>query len=162
MRPTIDEHLAGTCRILEQVIAPRLTDPHTGAVLREVVRNLEQLRLGWDQVLPFLHWDNDRTAELLALAMDHVPAELAIRLLAESPAVDSTFDVEAVERHNELLRGLLSEVIGGLADTGGANGSDALRGRIIAHLEERSRRNPMRLVPQLPDPELPTAQGQES
>lgn len=152
MRPTIEEHLTGTCRILKEIIEPQLADPHALVVLREVMRNLEQLQRGWAQVLPFLQWDNDRTAALLTLAQPHVTVALGTRLREEPPPVDDVLDVAGVEQRNELLRGLLSEVIGELAPSGDAG---EMRRCIVAHLQDRASRNPMRLVPEMPSAGTP-------
>ena len=113
MRPTIGEQLGGTCRILEAVVAPEVAGTPAGDVLRGLVKNLRMLQTSWAAVLPFLHWDNETTAALLARATSSVPDALAQRIvtaLDAQPAPDPV-DVAAVQERNDELRALLTEVV---------------------------------------------------
>ncbi len=145
MRPTIGEQLGGTCRILEEVIAPEVASPHAAEALRGLVKNLRMLETGWGAVLPFLHWDNAETAALLQRARPAVPAGLAERIgtCCATPRPDP-FDVSATQQRNDALRGLLSEVVAGI------DAEAPVHGEIVAHLRVRTGRYPMRSVPDLP------------
>jgi hypothetical protein len=146
MRPTIGEQLGGTCRILEVMIAPEVAGTPAGDVLRGLVKNLRMLQTNWGTVLPFLHWDNETTAGLLARAASSVPDALAQRITTTvdgQPAPDPA-DVMAAQERNDELRALLTEVVRVISAK-----SDA-HAEIIAHLAARSARYPLRAVPDLP------------
>ena len=147
MHPTVSEQLAGTCRILEDVVAPEVTGAYAADVLRGLVKNLRMLETRWAAVLPFLRWDSSQTAALLRRARPAVPSPLAerIRAATAAPAPDPV-DVGAAEEHNDLLRGLLSEVLAVLDP--GAEDYRAIAG----HLSTRNSRYPMRMVPDTPLP----------
>ena len=40
MRPTVEEQLLGTCRILEQVVSPCVADPYARTILNGLIGNL--------------------------------------------------------------------------------------------------------------------------
>jgi hypothetical protein len=146
MRPTIGEQLTGTCRILEAVIAPEVAGTPAGDVLRGLVKNLRMLQTSWAAVLPFLHWDNELTAGLLARAMSSVPDALAQRIMTDldaKPAPDPA-DVASVQERNDELRALLTEVVRVIDPV-----SDP-HAEIVAHLAVRAGRYPLRAVPDLP------------
>jgi hypothetical protein len=146
MRPTIEEQLGGTCRILEVMIAPEVAGTPAGDVLRGLVKNLRMLQANWGTVLPFLHWDNESTASLLARAASSVSDALAQRITTTvdaQPAPDPA-DVSAAQARNDELRALLTDVVRVIS-----TGSDA-HAEIIAHLAARSARYPLRAVPDLP------------
>jgi hypothetical protein len=145
MRPTIGEQLAGTCRILEDVVAPEVAGAQAADALRGLVKNLRMLETSWAAVLPFLHWDNAQTTALLRRARPAVPAVLAERITSVCDALASDpVDVTAVQEHNDRLRGVLSEVVAVL-DTG----SETYRA-IAAYLNVRASRYPLRMVPDTP------------
>src|ERR1700721_1791804 len=101
MRPTIGEQLGGACRILEAVVAPEVAGTPAGDVLRGLVKNLRMLQTSWAAVLPFLHWDNELTAGLLARAVPSAPDALAQRImtaLAAEPARDPADVASAQDR----------------------------------------------------------------
>ena len=50
MRPSIDEQLHGTCRILEEVVAPAVADPYARTILAGLIANLRMLH----QAIPFV------------------------------------------------------------------------------------------------------------
>lgn len=148
MRPTVEEQLEGSCRILEETIAPELTSDDDAEALRGVVKNLRMLGKSWAQVLPFLHWDNAATTALLELARPHVPAALAERLADLDRPPDDPLDVAAAQHRNDVLRGLLSEVVAVL-DSGSVPAATTHRA-IVEHLSARAARYPMRMVPDVP------------
>jgi hypothetical protein len=43
MRPSVDEQLHGTCRILEEVVAPAVADPYARTILAGLIANLRML-----------------------------------------------------------------------------------------------------------------------
>jgi hypothetical protein len=143
VRPTVEEQLAGSRRILEDVIAPELSGAGAVESLNGLVKNLELLERSWTRVLPFLHWDNEHTAVLLRDARAGLPAVLADRITADAPVGDP-FDVAAAQDRNDRLRGLLSEVVA-VVDTDAA----AYRA-IVEHMRTRTGRFPLRMVPDLP------------
>jgi hypothetical protein len=139
----VEEQLAGSRRILEDVIGPELVGSGAAESLRGLVKNLEMLERSWARVLPFLHWDNERTAILLQDARAELPAVLADRI-SDDPPVGDPFDVAAAQSRNDRLRGLLSEVVA-IVD------SDAAAYRaIVEHMRTRAGRFPMRMVPDMP------------
>jgi hypothetical protein len=148
VRPTVEEQLEGSCRILEETIAPEVTGDHAAEALRGVVKNLRMLGKSWARVLPFLHWDNGATAALLERARPDVPAPLAERLGDLNRNPTDPFDVAAAQHRNAVLRGLLSEVVAVL-DPASAAAATTHRA-IVEHLSARSARYPMRMVPDVP------------
>lgn len=146
MRPTVDEQLAGTCRILEDVVLPDLSGDYPIAVLRSVIANLRMLERGWDAVLPFLHWDNAAMAELLAGARggaDPEVGEWIEALPVVGDAVDP-YDLAAADARNVELRQALCDLIRR------PGSDDALRERIVEHLTQRTSRFPMRMSLAMP------------
>jgi hypothetical protein len=137
--PTIDEQLREARRILEEVVAPEVHGDYPADTLRAVLSALQMLEGAWSEVLPFLHWDNQATAELLDAALDHGVGPLGDRIrtaLARPPA--DAIDVGAAHRRNLELRELLSELVPTAFqwDTG------AVDAGIVDHLRERARRYP--------------------
>ena len=43
MRPTVEEQLLGTCRILEKVVSPCVADPYARTMLEGLIANLRML-----------------------------------------------------------------------------------------------------------------------
>jgi hypothetical protein len=148
VRPTVEEQLEGSCRILEETIAPEVTGDQAAEALRGVVKNLRMLGKSWAQVLPFLHWDNGATAALLERARPNVPAPLAQRLGDLDGNSDDPFDVAAARHRNTALRGLLSEVVAVLDPA--SVPAAATHRAIVEHLSARAARYPMRMVPDVP------------
>ena len=148
MRPTVEEQLEGSCRILEETIAPEVSGDDAAEALRGVVKNLRMLGKGWAQVLPFLHWDSGATAALLERARPNVQRPLAERLGDLDRNPDDPFDVAAARHRNDVLRGLLSEVVAAL-DPSSVPAATTHRA-IVEHLSARASRYPMRMVPDVP------------
>ena len=142
MRPTIDEQLQGTCRILENVVVPAVTDPYARTMLEGVIANLRMLRGALPAVPGFLASDNRSTAELLGRLKTVVAPELAARIeqaLAQ-PEPEAT-DVTALDQRNGQLRELFSQALCGPRLT------PDLRVAALKHMSERASRAPMRYVP---------------
>ncbi|HEX7096249.1 MAG TPA: hypothetical protein VF183_10225 [Acidimicrobiales bacterium] len=149
MRPTVSEQLAGIRRILDEVIAPQVTEAYPVDMLRGVLANLEMLERSWTRVVPFLAWDNEQTAELLrdvASVVDHGLAARIAEALAAA-AVDP-LDVAALDARNTTLRELLAEAVPQLA-TGGERAAPQYA-RVRAHLRARIDRFPFNASAPMP------------
>lgn len=148
MRPTLTEQISGSCRILETVVAPQVSGTPAARALEEVTRALNLIGERWVDVLPFLLWDNSETRQLLtdgALLLE--PTERThIQHVLASPN-PTTWDAAAVEARNVALRGALSQLLLILDEDAPAQAR--FLGRARDHLDERSRRYPMRMVPTL-------------
>lgn len=157
MRPDIGELLAASCRILEDSVAPELAQPYAREVLQGVVDTLRALQEGWPRVLPFLLWDNTGTRALLQSIGIQLGAAMTEELatLLQAPQPDPT-DILAIHATNQRLREALARVLTS-DDPSTRHALLDLRDPILAHLEERARRTPIRLVPQIarttPNPE---------
>ena len=144
MRPTVAEQLAGTCRVLEAVVAPEVEGSPAAEVLRGLVKNLRVLETGWSAILPFLHWDIAATSALLGRVCSAVPEPLAARIADElDRAPADPLDVDAVAERDDALRALLSEAVTDLP-------AGPHRMAVAMHLDERARRYPLRMVPDMP------------
>lgn len=145
MRPTIEEQLTGTCRILESIVAPEVGAPYAADILRGLISNLRMMAEALPRLSAFLAWDNAESAALLAEMVPSVDAPLAARITAalEADAPDP-LDQPALDRRNEELRALLSEAIRG------GTLPQSLLIRLEAHFVERATRNPIRFAITLP------------
>ena len=65
MRPSAEEQLQGTCRVLEKVVSPCVTDPYARTILEGLIGNLRMLAGALPAVPAFLASDNRSTAALL-------------------------------------------------------------------------------------------------
>jgi len=141
MKPDVGEQLQGTCRILEQVVAPCVTDPFARTILDNLVANLRMLTGALPAVAPFLRADNQVTVRLLATLQPVLPAELSNRigetLMRPEPDVA---DSAALDARNTAVRVILAESIcsPGLAP--------AHHEAIRRHLSNRAAQAPMRYV----------------
>jgi hypothetical protein len=61
MRPTVEEQLQGTCRILETVVAPCVADPYARTILDNLIANLRMLTVALPKVGGFMRNDNQAT-----------------------------------------------------------------------------------------------------
>ena len=142
MRPNVTEQLEGMCRILETAIAPEIENAYAQETLRSLVANVRMLGRAWHQLLPFLHWDNRLTAELLTAARDSVTPALRAEIETALAEIDlDPADGLAAEARNEQLRALLSECL---------ICPPPLVERITDHLVERAVRYPLRLTGAVP------------
>jgi hypothetical protein len=147
MRPSIDEQLLGTCRVLENVVVPCVNDPMARTILDGLIANLRMLITALPAVPGFLRQDNETTVQLLATLASSLPAELTARMaeILNKPEPDPV-DVAALDARNASLRGLLAQAvcIEGLS-------ADQQRA-ILQHMSERASRVPMRYVATTPSP----------
>jgi len=147
MRPSIDEQLLGTCRVLENVVVPCVNDPMARTMLDGLIANLRMLITALPAVPGFLRQDNETTVQLLVTLASSLPAELTARMaeILNKPEPDPV-DVAALDGRNASLRGLLAQAvcIEGLS-------ADQQRA-ILQHMSERASRVPMRYVATTPSP----------
>lgn len=147
MRPTVEEQLHGTCRVLETVVAPHVAEPFARSILDGLIGNLRMLTGAIPAVAGFLRHDNRATGELLESLRDSLPEDLAAGLDAvlREPEPDAA-DNAALDARNLVLRGLLAKAVK----------SDALSPgqyrAIVRHMSDRASRMPMRYVPTAPSP----------
>ena len=147
MRPTVQEQLAGTCRVLEGVVAPCVVDPFARTILDGLVANLRMLTGALPAVAGFLRHDNEATAGLLATLRDAVAPDLAARIAeAMGHAEPDVADGVALDARNTLLRELLALAV----CTDGL--SPELHRAIVEHMTLRASRVPMRYVSTAPSP----------
>ena len=132
MRPSVDEQLHGTCRILEEVVAPAVADPYARTILAGLIANLRMLHQAIPAVAAFLQHDNLACAKLLAELAPALPPPLAEAIVA------------ALEQRNQALRELLAQAVCGEAL------APDLQAKIKRHMIERASRMPMRYVPTAP------------
>jgi len=145
MRPSIEEQLKGTCRVLENVVAPCVNDPMARKILDGLIANLSMLIRALPAVPGFLRQDNETTVQLLSTLASSLPAELTARVAdtLDKPEPDPV-DVAALDARNASLRELLAQAvcIEGLS-------ADQQRA-ILQHMSERASRAPMRYVATTP------------
>lgn len=151
MKPTVEEQLQGTCRILQTVVAPCVLDPFARTILDGLVANLRMLTEALPAVTGFLRDDNQATVRLLATLHDSVPGDLAARLTqALSESEPDAADSAALDERNRRLRELLAQAV-----CSERLSPDQHRA-IVQHMTERASRVPMRYVATAPSPP-PTA-----
>lgn len=146
MRPSVEEQLLGSCRILETVVAPCVGDPLARTVLDNLVANLRMLTAALPKVAGFVRDDNAATTQLLQTLRAALPADLAGRIAAATHAQPGSDDEPAQDERNRLLRGLLAEAVCSPALT------PALRAATEQHMINRASRVPMRYVPTVAPP----------
>ena len=141
MRPTVEEQLLGTCRILEKVVSPCVADPYARTILEGLIGNLRMLTSALPTVPGFLNNDNRATAGLLGQVRAVVAPDLAacIALALGRPEPDAA-DMTALEQRNCELRELFSQALCGAGLT------PAMRSAALEHMTARAARAPMRYV----------------
>ena len=147
MRPSVEEQLLGTCRVLEQLVSPCVSDPYARTILDGLISNLRMLTSALPAVPGFLNSDNRATAGLLGQLQGVVAPALAagIRLALGRPEPDGA-DMTALDQRNCELRELFSQALGDAGLT------PAMRAAAIAHMSARAARTPMRYVPTITPP----------
>ena len=150
MRPSVEEQLLGTCRILERVVSPCVADPYARTILEGLVGNLRMLTGALPAVAGFLHRDNRATAGLLGQLQAGVAPHLAaaIALALGRPEPDAA-NMAALEQRNNELRELLSQALSG------ADLTPAMRAAALEHMSARAARAPMRYVSTTAPPASP-------
>lgn len=147
MKPTVEDQLLGTCRVLETVVAPCVVDPLARTLLDGLVANLRMLTGALPAVPGFLRHDNQATVELLAALRASVAGDLAAKLdqALTEPEPDA-IDIAALDARNHQLRDLLAQAVcsDGLAPE--------QHRAIVRHMTERASRVPMRYVATAPTP----------
>ena len=142
MRPTAEEQLDGTCRILETVVAPCVADPLARTILDNLIANMRMLTVALPKVAGFMRDDNAATLDLLLALRDALPPELVLRIdeAAAASEIDGT-DEAALDERNGVLREVLAAAVchPGLAPD--------RRTAITRYMVERASRVPMRYVP---------------
>ena len=141
MRPTVEDQMLGTCRILENVVSPCVVDPYARTILQGLIANLRMLTSALPAVPGFLNSDNRATAGLLGQLQAVVAPDLAacIALALGRPEPDAA-DMTALDQRNCELRELFSQA---LCDAGL---TPAMRGAALEHMTARAARAPMRYV----------------
>ena len=141
MRPTVEEQLLGTCRILETLVSPCVADPYARTILNGLIGNLRMLTSALPAVPGFLNSDNRATAGLLGQLQAVVAPDLAacIALALGRPEPDAA-DMTALEQRNCELRELFSQALCGAGLT------PAMRSAALEHMTARAARAPMRYV----------------
>ncbi len=145
MRPTVEEQLQGTCRILENVVAPCVADPFARTILDGLVANLRMLTVALPATAGFLRHDNEATLRVLAALRERLAPALAARI-AQAMAVTEpdVADGPAQEERNRLLRELLAAAVCSAGLT------PEMHHVIVQHMTDRASRVPMRYVPTAP------------
>ncbi len=142
MRPTVEEQLHGTCRILESVVAPCVADPFARTILDNLVANLRMMTVALPMVAGFLRDDNAATLRQLLPLRAALPPELVARIDQAMAANEPDIaDGPALEERNRLLRELLAAAVCV------PNLTPAARHSIENYMVNRASRAPMRYVP---------------
>ncbi|MGB3072046.1 MAG: hypothetical protein WBC18_26120 [Ottowia sp.] len=141
MKPSVEQQLQGTCRILETVVAPCVADPLARTLLDNAVANLRMLTGALPAVAGFLRQDNEATLQLLAALRDSLTSELAVRIseTTDEPEPDPA-NTAALDERNNRLRELLAQAVCSERLT------PAHHRAIVRHMTERASRAPMRYV----------------
>ena len=130
MRPDVTEQLAGIRKVLEDVVAPHVTDPYPADVLDGALATLEMLADTWAEVPAFLRWDAaETTAVLRQIGVD-----------APAPPEDP-LDLAALHEHDRAVRELLEQHIDEVLS------DEAARTATVALFRERAVRYPLATRP---------------
>ena len=147
MKPTVEDQLQGTCRILESVVAPCVVDPLARTILDGLVANLRMLTGAASAVPGFLRQDNEATLQLLSALRVSLTGDLVAKLdqALTEPEPDPVYPA-ALDARNHQLRDLLAQAvcIDGL--------TPKQHRAIVRHMTERASRVPMRYVSTTPTP----------
>ena len=142
MRPTVEEQLHGTCRILETVVAPCVSEPFARTILDNLIANLRMVTVALPAVAGFLRDDNEATLRQLLALREALPPELVARInqamAANEPDVTNG---PAQEERNRLLRELLAAAVCSSSLT------PDMRHAVETSMISRASRVPMRYVP---------------
>ena len=147
MKPSVEDQLLGSCRILEEVVAPHVAEPFARVILDGLVANLRMLTDAIPAVPGFLCRDNDATAQLLDVLKDAMTEEqeTAWAEIEKAPSPGPS-DMNALDARNRQLRDILARAV--CSETLSAE----QHGAIIAHMWDRASQMPMRYVATAPAP----------
>ena len=147
MKPTVEDQLQGTCRVLETVVAPCVADPMARTILDGLIANLRMLTGALPAIPGFLRADNEATVRLLSDLRGSLAKDLGDRLAAAlaEPEPDPA-DTVALDKRNTQLRELLARAV---CSEGLSSGQHRA---IVKHMTERASRVPMRYVATAPSP----------
>lgn len=136
MKPTVEEQLAGTVRILETVVAPAVSESYARTILDNLIANLHMLTVAAPKVAAFTRFDNDATLILLMALRGALPHEMVARIDEAASA-----DQIDLDEYNAQLRDLLAEAVCSRQLT------DYHHRSIQDYMIARASRAPMRYVP---------------
>jgi hypothetical protein len=145
MRPSVEEQLKGTCRVLETVVSPHVAEPFAQSILTGLIANLRMLTSAFPAVAGFLRYDNRATATLLSGLREAMTQDLAERVstVLGDPEPDVA-DPVALQERNRILREMLAEAV--CSD----DLTPAHHEAIVSHMSDYAARMPMRYVPTAP------------
>jgi hypothetical protein len=151
MRPSIGEQLEQVRRILDDVVAPQVSDPYPRDILAGLANTLSGLAANWHRVPAFLQWDADQLlsllADWLALGGQRVDATVAdvVRRAVERPRpADNPLDVEALDERDRDLRAALEAAVPSIAER---SEFTELRSRLTEYFNARADRFPIVVAP---------------
>ena len=151
MRPSVEEQLQGTCRVLEKVVSPCVTDPYARTILAGLIANLRMLTGALPALPAFLANDNRSTAVLLKQLQPVAAPDLAARIgEALAQAEPDATDMHALERRNCELRALFSSALCG------TDLPPDMHTAALSHMSARAAAAPMRYVSTSSPPAKPT------
>ncbi len=136
MRPTIEEHLRGISRTLDEVATTRSIEA-SAALLSDAQKQLQRLAGSVSIRGPFLRWDNDAMATLMSDLAPRLPDPLR-QLAAHVITADAAANGDEHAR-NERLRSLMTSIVEALPDD---DHGDQARRSIADHLRARAAANP--------------------
>jgi hypothetical protein len=139
VRPSVTEQLQGLRRILEDVIAPELTDSYPRDILAGVCATLETIAEGWQQVPAFLDWDARESAALVArLDFRSQGGEVTETVEPADP-----YDLVQLEVRHRESRAALENAIPAIAVS---EDLDGLRTDLAEYFRERAARYPLKMT----------------
>jgi hypothetical protein len=143
VRPSVTEQLAGTARILRDVIAPAVDGAYPADILAGLVATLDALAAGWAEVPAYLAWDTARTLELLEAVAQALPEGQRGALREVASEEISALDVRALEAHHARARAVLADVVA-------AGPPPALVHPLAEHARARAARYPLDVAHRMP------------
>ena len=151
MRPSIGEQLEQVRRILDDVVAPHVSDAYAQDILGGVANTLSGLAANWHHVPAFLQWDVDEIRQLLVDWIDlggpQADAAIAddVRTALELPhPKDNPLDFEALDEYDRRLRAGLEAVVPSIAERAECA---ELRARLTEYFSARVDRYPIVVAP---------------
>jgi hypothetical protein len=156
VRPSVSEQLDGLKRILQEVVAPELTDPYPSDILAGVCATLETLAAGWSEVPAFLRWDAEAASEILSEVLSADGLQLDERLAAQvnealAAPIPDPADFTALEAYHRQVRAALELTVPVISEHEELRET---RTRLVDLFRERVDRYPLKTVwrPSAPAP----------